>query len=223
MKRIVVQAGHNAPREPGFESGTGTTGEIAFTKSVSDELIRLLREDGRFLPIYQPGDILDGIKCDLALFLHADGSANKAASGYSFGYDARYSVNRKLADLIALEFDRLPGHPPHHSDNYTAGLRQYYGFSRVNCPGGEVLVEHGFLTNPREAAWMRANVKNLARAEYLAILAYFSYPVIVDDPRKWQPGEPIWSNLPGPSPKPPWFWDALEEISRRRKILDKEV
>ena len=215
MKRIVVQAGHNAPREPGFEGGTGTPGEIALAKDIAFELIRLLKDDGRFVPIYQPGDIKDGIKCDLALFLHADGSSNPRASGYSFGYDVRYAVNKKLANLISLEFDKLPGHPPHHADNYTGGLRQYYGFSRVDCPGGEVVVEHGFLTNPSEREWLLKNVKRLAHAEYLAILAYFGYPVQDDNPNEWKPTQPPWQNLPGPRPKPDWFFDALEEYNRR--------
>jgi N-acetylmuramoyl-L-alanine amidase len=36
-------------------------------------------------------------------------------------------------------------------------------------------------------------------------------------PAGWKPGDPIWENLPGPRPKPDWFWDALEEIDRRRE------
>jgi hypothetical protein len=34
----------------------------------------------------------------------------------------------------------------------------------------------------------------------------------------WEPGDPIWQNLPGPSPKPRWFWNALNEMERRRKV-----
>jgi hypothetical protein len=38
-------------------------------------------------------------------------------------------------------------------------------------------------------------------------------------PTDWKPGDPIWENLPGPRPKPDWFWDALEEIDRRRESM----
>jgi len=39
-------------------------------------------------------------------------------------------------------------------------------------------------------------------------------------PDVWQPGDPVWQDLPGPQPKPdPWFWDALEELERRKRIL----
>ena len=84
-KRVLVQAGHNPPREPGFEGGTGTAGEIDFVKDVADHLLAILKRDSRFEGIYSPGDIPDGIQVHAALFLHADGSASPAASGYSFG------------------------------------------------------------------------------------------------------------------------------------------
>ena len=38
-------------------------------------------------------------------------------------------------------------------------------------------------------------------------------------PTDWKPGDPIWENLPGPRPKPNWFWDALEEIDRRKESM----
>jgi hypothetical protein len=38
-------------------------------------------------------------------------------------------------------------------------------------------------------------------------------------PTDWKPGDPIWENLPGPRPKPNWFWDALEEIERRKESM----
>jgi N-acetylmuramoyl-L-alanine amidase len=38
-------------------------------------------------------------------------------------------------------------------------------------------------------------------------------------PAGWKRGDPIWENLPGPKPKPDWFWDALEELDRRRESM----
>jgi N-acetylmuramoyl-L-alanine amidase len=172
--RVLVQKGHVYPREPGFEGGTGTAREQEFVTLVADALAKLLRDDGRFEPVVVPGDIPNGVKVDAALFLHGDGSASASSSGYCFGYP-EYGVNKSLADRIAVEFDKIPGHPPHRRDNYTAALRGYYGYSRVNTLGPEVLVEHGFLTNPGERLWLFANVDKLARAEYRAVCGYFGF------------------------------------------------
>lgn len=184
MLKILVQKGHVAPREPGFEGGTGTTREQELTTLIGDALADLLRKDGRFDPVVVPGDIPDGIKVDAALFLHGDGSASPSSTGYCFGYP-EYGVNKELADLIGKEFDLIPGAPPHRRDNYTAGLRHYYGYSRVNTMGPEVLVEHGFLTNPVERLWLFGNVKQLAMAEYRALCRYFGFvPRVEEQNRK---------------------------------------
>lgn len=182
MKRVLVQAGHVAPREPGFESGTGTVREQEWTTAIRDALVHLLKADGRFEAIPVPGDIPNGIKVDAAIFEHGDGSANPAATGFSFGYPS-FAVNKKLADLIAKEYLKVDGHPPHHMDNYTADLHFYYGFSRVDTAGPEVLVESGFLTNPVEQKWMFGHVDELARAQYVALCKFFGMV-----PR----GTPLW-------------------------------
>lgn len=211
--RVLVQMGHVAPREPGFESGTGTAGEIELVRKIGPKLVNLLQADGRFEAILVPGDIPDGIKVDAAVFLHADGSGNRSASGYSFGFP-NYAVNKRLAKLITEEFEKIPGHPPHHADNYTSGERGYYGYKRVDTPGPEVLVEHGFLTNPREREWLVGHVAELALAEYNALRRFFKLTLHVEPgPTK----KPWWVRLPGPTPKPDWFWTALAEADRRRE------
>ena len=217
-KRVLVQAGHIAPREPGFESGTGTIREQEFTRKLRDKLVLLLESDGRFEAIPVPGDIPDGIKVDAAVFLHGDGAASSAASGTSMGYPD-YPVNKKLADLIRAEYEKIAGHPPRHADNYTGGLRGYYGYRRVDTAGPEVLVESGFLTNPAEQQWLFANIGNLAFAIYKALLAFFGWrlPKTEDG---WTIGDPLWDDLPGPQPKPDWFWDALKEYERRRHLTE---
>lgn len=212
--RVVVQAGHVAPREPGFEAGTGTVREQEFTRELRDALCRILDDDGRLEAFPLPGAIPSGLRCDAALFEHGDGSASPRASGFSFGYPDRL-VNSRLAGLIASEYLKLPGHPPHHPDNYTPDLRGYYGFRRVETPGPEVLVESGFLTNPAEQAWMFGHLDELAAAQYRALLRYFRLPLAGDD---WHPGDPVWQNLPGDRPKPAWFWDALRELERRHQL-----
>lgn len=170
--RVLVQAGHVAPREPNFESGTGTIREQELTKAIRRRLVKLLKIDPRFQPVACPGDIPDGISVDAAIFLHGDGAASAEATGYSFGFPV-HRINQKLANLIDDEFKKIPGHPPHHEDNYTGGLREYYGYSRVPTPGPEVLVEHGFMTNPGEQKWIFKHLGKLATAEYRALCRFF--------------------------------------------------
>jgi N-acetylmuramoyl-L-alanine amidase len=172
-KRILVQAGHVAPREPGFESATGTVREQELTRALRERLVKLLNVDGRFDPIPAPGDIPNGIRVDAGIFLHGDGVSNPAASGYHFGFPPGFEVNAKLARLIGREFDKIAGHPPHRQDNATADAREYYGFSRTVTEGPEVLVEHGFLTNPTEQRWIFSHLHALANAEYRALCEFY--------------------------------------------------
>jgi hypothetical protein len=201
--RVLVQAGHVAPREPGFEGGTGTVREQELTHALQRRLVALLAADSRFKPIACPGDIPDGIKVDAALFLHGDGAGfpdgrpNPKPSGYCFGYPD-HPVNKRLAALIAYEFEKIPGHPPRGRDNYTGGLAGYYGYGKVVSDGPEVLVEHGFLTNPAEQRWIFANLGNLARAEYVALCRFYGLEARDDEVKDkpvgftvvgWAPGK----------------------------------
>lgn len=171
-KRVLIQAGHVAPREPGFETGTGTAGEQELAASIQSSLAKLLARDGRFNVSLSPGNIPDGWTGDLFLSLHADGSGNPAASGFSFGYPPDCSECKRLADTFASTYSRIPGAPKRRRDNYTKDLSGYYGWRRTNAPA-KLLVEHGFLTNPGERAWLTGNVAAIARSHYTAILHHY--------------------------------------------------
>jgi hypothetical protein len=136
--------------------------------------VSLLQADADFHPIAMPGKLDDATQCDAALFLHADGVDNPSAHGFCLGFPS-FDVNRRLAGLIAEEFEKLPGHPVHRADNPTKDASEYYGFAHTNTPGPEVLVEHGFVTNPTEHAWLRAHVGQLAQAEHTALRRFFGF------------------------------------------------
>lgn len=176
-RRVLIQAGHVSPREPGFEAGTGTAGEQALVSAVQSALGKLLAADGRFDVTLCPGNIPDGWTGDLFLSLHADGAANPAASGFSFGYPPDSTVGEKLADTFAAIYEKIPGAPRRRIDNYTSDLDGYYGWRRTNAPA-KLLIEHGFLTNPGERVWLTENVAAIARAHYTAILCHYNlFPV----------------------------------------------
>ena len=172
MKRILVQAGHQQPLEPGHEGATGAPGEAPLVAGIQSALVEMLDGDPRFDAVPVPGHIPRGLEVDAAIFLHADGATSPQARGYCFGYPL-FPVNRRLADLIAAEIEALPGHPRRRTDNYTVNLARYYGFRRVATDGPEVVVEHGFVTNPAEHAWLRGHVTPLAAAEYAAVCRFF--------------------------------------------------
>jgi N-acetylmuramoyl-L-alanine amidase len=171
-RRILVQAGHMRPLQPGHKAQTGANGEAALVAQIQKRLVRLLQRDSRFEPLPMPGQIPAGTRADAAVFLHADGAASPQAHGFSFGFPDP-SINKKLANLIANEFARIPGHPSRRQDNGTADAHHYYGFGLVDSPGPEALIEHGFMTNPHERQWLESHVPQLARAEYAAICRFF--------------------------------------------------
>ena len=175
-KNVLVQKGHHAPREPGFEGGTGANGEQEVAGVIGDRLANLLRADSRFAVKVCPGRIPDDVKngswrVDAFLSLHCDGSNDPNRGGWGVGYPDG-PANRRLASYVGLEIGRF-----HRSrqldDNYTRNMSGYYGYSRVPTRGPEVLVEHGFSSNPVEKAWMLENAGRFAKAHYLALCRYF--------------------------------------------------
>lgn len=201
MKTILLQAGHVSPRQL---PGVGTAGEQELVHEVQHKLLDLLDGDDRIEGLHYHGDLRNAPKekgLDLALFLHGDGSVNSSVSGYSFGFPAgRYaSINKPFADKIAAEFERI-GHPgSRRNDNYTVGLARYYGYRYTPADGAEVLVEHGFLTNPSERNWLFAHTSELALAEYRAI--QWELGLDVRGTQVKPEPEPKW-----PVPVPTWFW-----------------
>jgi hypothetical protein len=176
--RVLVQVGHETPRDPDPDlvNNTGAAGEVEVGRKIGRALVARLEADRRFRPRLIPGkvpsDVQDGsFPVDAFIALHCDGAADHTAEGWSLGFPPD-PVNKRLAQQIGKQFktfhrsDRRP-------DNNTPGMADYYGYRRVPTSGPEVLVEHGFVSNPDERAWLHDNAKRLAKAEYRALLGYF--------------------------------------------------
>jgi hypothetical protein len=176
MKRILVQAGHQRPLQPGTEGQTGAPGEAELVAEIQHALVGMLNQDPDFHGVPAPGRIDPNVKVDGAIFLHADGFHDPSAGGYSVGYPPGFEVNRRLAQLIANEIEKLPGHPRRRPDNNTNDMKFYYGFGIVQTPGPEVIVEHGFVTNPAEHRWLKAHVNALAQAQHKALRRFYGLP-----------------------------------------------
>jgi hypothetical protein len=171
---VLVQAGHMLPLEPHIP-GLGAPGEQALNQRLRDALVKLLRDDDRFKVTPAPGNLPDGIHVDAALFLHCDGATPAAARGFSFGFPPG-GRHKELAHHIRAEFLKLPaGHPPgDRADNGTKDASEYYGYSPRTISNSMCLIEHGFVTNPTEHAWMKAHVGDFARAEYVGLCRHFA-------------------------------------------------
>jgi hypothetical protein len=179
--KVLVQVGHEAPREGPLggklDKQTGAAGEVEVGRKLATALMARLQADPRFEPRLIPGGIPDDVKAGrwhahAFVSLHCDGNSNATIEGYSFGYPPGFGINKRLADLIAAEF--APFHrSQRRSDNYTTAQSKYYGWKHVPTTGPEVLVEHGFVSNPTERAWLHEHVDQLADAEYRALLKFF--------------------------------------------------
>jgi hypothetical protein len=172
--RVLVQAGHLLPLEPTI-NGLGAKGEVELNTKIRDALVTLLNHDSRFDGIPAPGNLPDGIHVDAALFLHCDGGP-AAARDFRFRFPER-GEHKTTAGRVRSEFLKLPeGHPPgNRPDNNTPDEHHYYGFNHGRVLTDSMcLVEHGFVSNPTEHAWLKAHVGDLARAEYVALCHHFA-------------------------------------------------
>jgi hypothetical protein len=192
--RVLVQVGHESPRQPRLEANTGSPGEVEVVRKIGAALTARLESDRRFRPRLIPGkvpsDVADGsFPVDAFIALHCDGAANKSAEGWSLGFPDD-PINKKLADAIATEFKKFH-RSAQRGDNNTVDMHKYYAYKLVPTPGPEVLVEHGFVSNPVEHEWLNDHIAQLAEAEYQGLLAHFGLENL--------DGEPI----PAPHPAAP--------------------
>jgi len=157
---VLISAGHegrpaSCARFPTHRCNLGTAGERAWTPVVADEAARILRAHGLRVARL-PADFLGTYHVGAAVFLHFDGSTVPCSSGASIGFhDPRDA-------LAALSWRRLYaryfpyGFQP---ENFTVGLRDYYGFRAVRASNGALVLELGELTCPAQRAWLAPRLR----------------------------------------------------------------
>lgn len=164
--RVGIQAGHwkytEAPDEQegvrnngGGTSATGVT-EWEVNLAVAEKIAEILRKDGIKVDIL-PATVPPDYWADAFVSLHADGNVSTAVSGYKVAA-ARRDITGKaeeLSRLIEEEYGVVTKLPL--DANVTRTMRGYYAFNWLRyehaihpmTPG--VIVEMGFLSNPRDA------------------------------------------------------------------------
>ena len=157
---VVISAGHegrpaSCARYPHRKCNLGTAGERQWTPVVADEAARVLRSRGVSVARL-PADFDGTYAADAAVFVHFDGAAVPCSSGASIGYH-RAADRRAAALWHALYARSFPfGFQP---DNFTTGLRDYYGFRQVRARDGALVLEFGELTCPAQRRWLAPRLR----------------------------------------------------------------
>jgi N-acetylmuramoyl-L-alanine amidase len=168
---VFIQAGHF--NHNSWDHNTGASGpqgnEIDWTPIVRDTAAAVLSAHG--VSVIKSDASIKGSNAKfhvkLAVFVHFDGSTNPNAGGASVGY------NDPSDEPAASAWKELyRNHYPFgwHSDNYTATLKNYYGYSNTVTSDSEFVIEFGTLSNPVEAKWLKLRLQWLGRllAHYLS-------------------------------------------------------
>ncbi len=166
---VIVQMGH-VGRKSGY---TGTAGEQDFTKTLggiikdkADKIVnlklKLMGADNWYKP--EPN------KAKIFIALHADGSNNQSAQGFSVGYPI--GSNQEYADTLADNYDELTNFPQ-RPDNYTKNMSHYYAWRNDHVIADYyVLIEHGFLTNAVEREWITTHIPEIATCHIDTIVEF---------------------------------------------------
>ena len=177
MPTLVAQRGH-VPRKTG---ATGTAGEQEVVTAIAAELNKY-KPDGWNLVIINADESLERYKGDVFVALHCDGSINPDAHGASVGYQT--AAGSALAQKWKSEYVKQGWGRGFRPDNYTAGLRSYYGYKYAKqFTNAYIVVEHGFLSNKTDAAWIRSHYAECAKAVWMAVAGEFWKPkeAVVED------------------------------------------
>lgn len=175
MKRIAIDVGHargTGARGNGYEEHEVCTRLAAELKAIL-ESFRLQHFSADIIDFPEEtnsGDLTSSVKAinaggyDLCISLHMDASDNATAHGAHVCYYSQ--EGKRLAGEIARRLcPQLPG-------RYEKTKRRTDLYILKRTTPVAVLVECGFITNPRDAEWVNAHPHDVARSIALGVAAH---------------------------------------------------
>jgi hypothetical protein len=157
---VLISAGHegrprSCARFPAHHCNLGANGERDWTPIVADVAANVLRGRG-YTVAREPADFEGNYDVGTAIFIHFDGTTSPCSSGASIGYHTNASkpaaIAWRRAYTAVFPFRFEP-------DNFTDGLRNYYGFRQVHARSGALVLELGELTCPTQKRWLRGRLQ----------------------------------------------------------------
>ena len=178
MNKIVrIQIGHYARTRgaTGAWNASARTSEQSMNKALADEIVRLSKGLGGVTFEIIGADDRPGGKVDIFIAFHMDGAASSSAKGGSFGYLTN-AESRRFAAIFKKAYENL-GLPSNlRNDNYTSGLRNYYGYKSSYSgwwsKSAKLVFENGFLTNSGDLTWAKNNRTRVAQVIIDSCLDY---------------------------------------------------
>lgn len=158
---FLISAGHegrpaSCAHFPQHKCNLGAAGEREWTPIVADAAARALRAKG-FRVARLPADFTGTYRLKAAIFIHFDGSDPPCGSRASVGYPA----TRASAELAAAWHKLYARYWPFgfQPDNFTDGLRNYYGYKQIEAKDGALVLELGEITCPAQHAWLASRLE----------------------------------------------------------------
>src|SRR5690606_18455258 len=197
--RVVIDPGHGGS-DPGAVGPTGLKEKdvvLAIGLDLAEQLknygitVRLTREDDRTIALYDRPRLANNIQADLLLSIHCNAFDSPQANGveiyhsYKGDYGQKYQLEAKrVAGIVQDELVQATGMNDRgikkklveKEDSPIYGLDYYAVIRKANCPA--LLIEIGFITNPKEEAWLRDRdfQKKAAQAIAKGVLRAYGLP-----------------------------------------------
>jgi hypothetical protein len=157
---VLISAGHqgrpqSCARFPQRHCYLGAAGERAWTPIVAKAAANVLRAHGVRV-VRLPADWVPTYAVKMAVFIHFDGADPPCSSAASVGYPSR--SDRAIAASWKRLYDRY-FHFGFRPDDFTTGLRDYYGFDQTRTEDGAYVLELGEITCPAQHRWLAARLK----------------------------------------------------------------
>lgn len=158
---FLISAGHegrpaSCAHFPQHKCNLGAAGEREWTPIVADAAAQALREKG-YRVARLPADFSGTYRVKAAIFIHFDGSDPPCGSRASVGYPK----TRASASLAAAWHKLYGRYWPFgfQPDNFTDGLRNYYGYRQVEAKDGALVLELGEISCPAQRAWLASRLE----------------------------------------------------------------